>query len=152
MKIFLYTLDSQAPDSRWMWRKNQHLPFIYQPMPCSLLCFRENYNHYGACAIQEEEEVTLTGGSDKIKYIPTPNSAGPMKKVTRFRKDGTRENLPDMNKRRYNHACGYFIKSDETIVRCFTFDIFFTLKAFNSFNVLCIKDISRLCTYDGGKS
>ena len=136
--------------SGWMWRENQHLPFIYQPMPCSLLCFRENYNHYGACAIQEEEEVTLTGGSDKTKYSYNPG--GPMKKVTRFRKDGTRENLPDMNKRRYNHACGYFIKSDETIVRCFTFDIFFTLKAFNSFNVLCIKDISRLCTYDGGKS
>ena len=63
-----------------------------------------------ACAIEENEEVTITGGQENEGgYIPT-------KKVTRYKSDGKSENLPKMKIERFNHACAQITSTDGNIV------------------------------------
>ena len=40
-----------------------------------------------------------------------------MKRVTRYKQDGTFESLANMNRGRYEHACGHFSRSDGSVVR-----------------------------------
>ena len=57
-----------------------------------------------ACSIQEEQEVTITGG----KYSYT--------KVTTYQMNGEAQELPDLITGRGYHACGHFKNSDGDIV------------------------------------
>ena len=58
-----------------------------------------------ACAIQDQQDVVITGGTFSnekvIKYLKI---------------DGTSQNLPDLNQGYLLHACGLFLNSDgETV-------------------------------------
>ena len=57
-----------------------------------------------ACAIEETETVTITGGSESKTS------------VTRYQQDGTSTSLPDMKNGRFRHACGHFTNSANSIV------------------------------------
>ena len=57
-----------------------------------------------ACSIEEEQEVTITGGSHSYT------------RVTRYKMNGDSEALPRLKIGRYLHACGRFTNSDGDIV------------------------------------
>ena len=59
-----------------------------------------------ACSIEEEHEVTITGGYSKTL-------------VTRYKMNGDSEALPRLKIGRYLHACGRFTNSDGDIVSYF---------------------------------
>ena len=63
-----------------------------------------------ACAIQEEQEVTITGGS------------GSGSKVTRYQMSGQSEALPNLVTGRSQHTCGVFTNTDGNIVSYYNFN------------------------------
>ena len=70
----------------------------------------------GACAIQLEDSVVVTGG-----YAPknTPKSEAPHKafrRVQRYNLAGSLGRLPDLGHGRYDHACGHYVQ-DGRVVR-----------------------------------
>ena len=58
------------------------------------------------CAIEEEEEVTVTGGSRSKRD------------VTRYRINGESEVLPKLLTDRYTHACGHITDTNGNTVSC----------------------------------
>ena len=70
----------------------------------------------GACAIQLEDSVVVTGG-----YAPknTPRSEAPHKafrRVQRYNLAGSLGRLTDLGSGRYDHACGHYVQ-DGRVVR-----------------------------------
>ena len=70
----------------------------------------------GACAIQLEDSVVVTGG-----YAPknTPKSEAPHKafrRVQRYNLAGSLGRLLDLGSGRYDHACGHFVNTDNKMV------------------------------------
>ena len=75
--------------------------FLRPDLICSNLTFS------GACAIEEEQEVTITGGLKNggdivIRYTVV---------------NGYHHILPSLKIRRHSHACGHFTNSEGAIVR-----------------------------------
>ena len=66
----------------------------------------------GACAIEEEHEVTLTGGSASDTHADYEYKA----RVIRYKMSGDFEDLPSMNTGRSSHACGLFTNIEGEIV------------------------------------
>ena len=62
------------------------------------------------CLIPDGDEVILTGGRD-TSYINYPNSG-----VSRYNRNGWVSDLKTMNSRRYDHACGSFMNSNNEMV------------------------------------
>ena len=74
------------------------------------------YIYRGACAIQLEDSVVVTGG-----YAPknTPFSEAPYKafrRVQRYNLAGSLGRLPDLGHGRYDHTCGHYVQ-DGRVVR-----------------------------------
>merc|ERR1712241_1152241 len=67
--------------------------------------FNLDYNTLFACAIEERETVTITGGYYSF-----------MTRVTRYTVDGASETLPSLQNGRRNHACGHYTSSSNSIV------------------------------------
>ena len=65
-----------------------------------------------ACAIEEEHEVIITGGS--ANYVTTWQET-----VVKYTVTGKKENLPSLNKGRQQHACGHFKNSESSTVLCY---------------------------------
>ena len=63
-----------------------------------------------ACAIEEEHEVTLTGGWS----LDTGTEWG--YRVIRYKSSGEFEDLPSMDTWRQGHACGHFTNVEGEIV------------------------------------
>ena len=61
-----------------------------------------------SCAIDDGEEVVLTGGVSWGSTVTT---------VTRYNIQGQATHLPSLNTARYHHACGTIKKSDGATVR-----------------------------------
>ena len=66
-----------------------------------------------SCAIEDGEEVVLTGGVTGGGMRPKITEST----VTRYNMEGQATSLPSLNIARYNHACGTIRKSDGTTVR-----------------------------------
>ena len=70
------------------------------------MIFSTCYHFRYACAIQDQQDVVITGGTftygrKVIKYLQI---------------DGTSQKLPDLNSPYLLHACGHFLNSDgETV-------------------------------------
>ena len=62
-----------------------------------ILCCR------GACSIQLEESVIITGGQYSRNRVEQYNLAGSMGR------------LPDLNTGRENHACGHYLHNGEVV-------------------------------------
>ena len=72
------------------------------------------YDYRRHCAIEDGEEVVLTGG---VSGGGGWNSEITENRVTRYNIQGEATPLPSLNTARYNHACGTIRKSDGTTVR-----------------------------------
>ena len=79
--------------------KKLRIVLEYEAPYKSLYCSR-------ACSIGEADTVTITGGAHSLK------------RVTRYKQDGTFESLAKLNYGRFEHACGHFSRSDGSVV-CF---------------------------------
>ena len=66
--------------------------------------FTLDYATRGACSIEEEQEVVITGGHDKLSL------------VTKYQMSGQSQSLPSLNTGRHWHACGYFTNTNGNIV------------------------------------
>ena len=62
------------------------------------------------CLIPDGDEVILTGGRD-TSYINYPYNA-----VSKYNRNGWVSDLKNMNSRRYDHACGSFMNSNNEVV------------------------------------
>ena len=61
----------------------------------------------GACSIQLEETVIITGGTLALT----------MTRVTVYNTEGYVEDLPNLNEARSDHGCGHFVNTDNQVVR-----------------------------------
>ena len=66
-----------------------------------------------SCAIDDGEEVVLTGGVTGGGLRPKITET----RVTRYNMEGQATHLPSLNTARYDHACGTIRKSDGTTVK-----------------------------------
>ena len=62
----------------------------------------------GACSIELEETVILTGGS---------RGGHGETRVTVYNTDGYVEDLPSLNAGRFDHGCGHFVNNENQMVR-----------------------------------
>ena len=79
---------------------HQLIAIFYFLRSLYILCFISQ-----ACAIEEEQTVTITGGAWRRSKI-----------VKRYKKNGKSESLPALNRGRQAHACGYFTNTRGDIV------------------------------------
>ena len=98
---------------RYLWRtETQPQASLSIMIPCKCKKFPGDFNiltsanffKSHACAIEETETVTITGGSESKTS------------VTRYQEDGSSTSLPDMKNGRFRHACGHFTNSANSIV------------------------------------
>ena len=66
--------------------------------------FTLDYSTRGACSIEEDQEVVITGGHTKLSD------------VTKYQMSGQSQSLPSLNTGRHWHACGYFTNTNGNIV------------------------------------
>ena len=74
-------------------------------MYCTYLCFS------GACPIELEDRVILTGG-----YIVQNGSPDIRAIVSIYDENGWRRDLPSLQQKRNSHGCGSYINDDNNIV------------------------------------
>ena len=86
-------------DSRYKYKCARYPDEVNATLVCS-----------DACAIEETGTVTITGG---LLHI---GEWTPLTRVTRYGADGTSEALPDTHIGRYQHACGHYTTSANSIV------------------------------------
>ena len=70
-----------------------------------------------SCAIDDGEEVVLTGGTKRGEKEKHPYKHSTVNTVTRYNIQGQSTTLPSLNTARGEHACGTFKKSDGATVR-----------------------------------
>ena len=60
-----------------------------------------------ACSIELGDTVVVTGGQEA--------GGVPGSRVQEYDTAGARDQLPDLNTARYDHACGHYIKDDKVV-------------------------------------
>ena len=69
---------------------------------CCLLVSVDHHSYFSFhCAIEDDNSVVLTGGSDTLPL------------VTRYTVEGEATSLPSLNTGRYLHACGTITTADQ---------------------------------------
>ena len=80
----------------------------------------KSFNFSGACAIELEDKVVVTGGGYDvygdyyIYYFNTENIV--TSKVSVYNIGGWVEDLPDLNTGRYNHGCGNYWDNSNIVI------------------------------------
>ena len=98
---------------------------------CTGLCLIEVFICRGACAIELQHTVVVTGGEASRSIVQVYNISGPQ------------EQLPDLLTARHDHACAHYVDSENRIVRVY-YIILPTLIA--SLWQVCSKLVAKLVT------